>query len=496
MIRHRVIEYIAVLLLLSPLLFINIRDSHAWGDDFAGYLTQAQNIATGHPYYETRMLPQEYMPSYAPQYYSYGFPLLLAPVVKLWGLDFHELDTYISLWLVAWGLLIFAFLRWRFSFFTSSAFILLFFINPWFFRFKTEIISDIPFSFFFSLSLMLFIRRLELSRLVLVLFGLVMAFTIGIREVGYIFPLILVANIVWSAICMTLHSISAAAWRQRLRTDSLALTVCLAAVCVANIFLFPAPGSHIAHFLGLYDSPDHSLTLLSNLDLYTRLFQSLFIHEAGRYSFMVYYATSFTLVLAVLGFVQLMRRGAWEWVILCVYALVVLLFPYSSQGFRYMLPVLPVIILCAAMGARSIRLPVGLHRYIAGMAFVVFVLFISARDIRACQREQQLTIMPGPQTESSRRMLDYIRTHTAPDALIATTKPRAIALYTDRRTCLIPKNATPAFISQELRTVRPDYVLDIDMLDRDVAGAYARYDQDSAIWQSDGNTLYRAKSWP
>lgn len=496
MIRRRAIEYIAILLLLSPLLCINIRDSHPWGDDFAGYLTQAQNIATGHHYYETRMLPQEYMPSYAPQYYAYGFPLLLAPVVKVWGLDFHALDTYISLWLVAWGLLIFAFLRWRFSFFTSAAFVLIFLINPWFLRLKTEIISDIPFSFFFTLCLMLFIRRRELSPVALILFGLVMAFTIGIREVGYIFPVLLAADIVWSAVRMSLHAISAAAWRQKLRTDGLALAVAIAAVAVSNILLFPAPGSHLEHFLSLYESPDHSLTLLSNLDLYTRLFQSLFIHEAGRYSFMVYYATSFMLVLAVLGFVQLMWRGAWEWLILCGYALIVLLFPYSSQGFRYMLPVLPVIMLCAAIGARSIRLPVGLHRYIAGMGFVVFVLSVSARDIRACQREQHLTIMPGPQTESSRRMLDYIRTHTAPDALIATTKPRAIALYTGRRTCLIPKNATPAFISQELRAVQPDYVLDIDMLDRDVAGAYARYDQDSSIWQSDGNTLYKAKSWP
>lgn len=496
MIRRKVIEYIAVLLLLSPLLVINIRSSHAWGDDYAGYLIQAQNIASGQHYYETRMIPQEYMPSYAPQYYSYGFPLLLAPVVKAWGQSMRALDSYISLWLVAWGLLVFAWLRWRFSFFTSAAFLLIVFVNPWFFRFKTEILSDIPFSFFFTLSQMLLLRRRELSRVGLVCFGLAMAFTIGIREVGYIFPLLLAAAICRSAVLASLGSLSLAEWQQQLRTDGLALGVSIAGVLVANILLFPAPGSHLEHFLGLYESPDHSLTLLANLDLYTRLYQGLFSHEAGRYSFMLYYATSFMLVLSVLGFIQLLWSGAREWVVLVGYALIVLLFPYSSQGFRYLLPVLPILMVCAALGARSIRLPAGVHRYTAGMAFTVFMLLVNVRDIRTCHYEQDATIAPGPQTESSQRMLEYIRSHTAPDAIIATTKPRAIALYTGRRTCLIPKNATPAFISQELHAVHPDYVLDIDRLDRNVAAAYALYDHDSVVWHRDSNTLYKARVFP
>ncbi len=496
MIRRKALEYIAVLLLLSPLLFINIRDSHAWGDDFAGYLIQAQDIAAGHRYYETLMVPQDYMPSYAPQYYSYGFPLLLAPVVKVWGLDFRALDTYLSLWLVAWGLLVFTFLRWRFSFFTAAAFILIVFINPWFFQFKTEIISDIPFSFFFTLSLLLFLRRRELSRVALALSGVIAAFTIGIREAGYIFPILLAGDICLQTIRISLHSISSDAWRQRLRTDGTMLAVTIGAVLTANVVLFPAPGSHLEHFLGLYETPDRSLTFLSNLDLYTRLYQSLFSHEAGRYSFMLYYTTSFMLVLTVLGFIQIVWRGAWEWVVLVAYALIVLFFPYSSQGFRYMLPVLPVLMLCAALGAQSLRLPVGLHRYTAGMAFTIFMVLVNVRDIRALHGAQGTTISPGPQTASSRHMLDYIRTHTAPDALIATTKPRAIALYTGRRTCLIPKNATAGFTSQELRAVRPDYVLDIDRLDKNVAAAYALYDGDSVIWQCDSNRLYRAKGRP
>src|ERR1035437_2284808 len=110
-------EYLLVILLLSPLMFINIRDSHDWGDDFAGYLRQAKNISEGKPFYQSKFEYHEYNPGYSPPYYSYGFPLLLSPVVKVWGLNFKALDRYMSLWVLAWALLIFCYLRRNFSLF-------------------------------------------------------------------------------------------------------------------------------------------------------------------------------------------------------------------------------------------------------------------------------------------------------------------------------------------------------------------------------------------
>ena len=116
--KRKALEYLLVVLILSPLLMINIRNSHDWGDDFAGYIMEARNIAEGKPFYETKMVPQDYMPSYAPQYYSYGFPLLLSPVIKVFGVNFKALDMYMSLWLVLWGVLVFYYLRSRVSILT------------------------------------------------------------------------------------------------------------------------------------------------------------------------------------------------------------------------------------------------------------------------------------------------------------------------------------------------------------------------------------------
>ena len=36
-----------------PLLFLNLRNDHDWGDDFAQYLEQAENISLGKPMAQT-----------------------------------------------------------------------------------------------------------------------------------------------------------------------------------------------------------------------------------------------------------------------------------------------------------------------------------------------------------------------------------------------------------------------------------------------------------
>ena len=59
-----------ILLLLSvPLFFINIHDVHGWGDDFSQYIREAQNIATGKPFYQSGYIFNKYNPVYAPPQY-------------------------------------------------------------------------------------------------------------------------------------------------------------------------------------------------------------------------------------------------------------------------------------------------------------------------------------------------------------------------------------------------------------------------------------------
>ena len=76
-----------LLLFSFPLFFHNIHDTHSpGGDDYALYIKEAQNIANGKPYYQSNYVFNKYNNCYSPPQYPPGFPLLLAPVVKYYGI--------------------------------------------------------------------------------------------------------------------------------------------------------------------------------------------------------------------------------------------------------------------------------------------------------------------------------------------------------------------------------------------------------------------------
>ena len=71
------IKHTAVIACLLPLLFLNIKDTHDWGDDFAQYLIEAKNISQGLPLAQSGYVEN---PGYilGPNCYPPGFPLIIA----------------------------------------------------------------------------------------------------------------------------------------------------------------------------------------------------------------------------------------------------------------------------------------------------------------------------------------------------------------------------------------------------------------------------------
>src|SRR5690348_3895611 len=102
--------YLFVSLLCVPLFFINVRDWSDWGDDFAQYIHQADNILSGKPQNETGYIFNENFPTYSPKVYPPGFPILLTPVIAIKGNSIFHLNLYITVFLFLFALLLFHFL--------------------------------------------------------------------------------------------------------------------------------------------------------------------------------------------------------------------------------------------------------------------------------------------------------------------------------------------------------------------------------------------------
>jgi hypothetical protein len=141
--------YILVAVSCLHLFFINIKDSHDWGDDFAQYIHQAENITKGISQTETGYIYNKEYPLYSPPSYFMGFPLLLAPVYAIAGNSIIAFSFLISVFLFLCALIFFRFFNCYFNPFSSYLLVLIIVYNPWMMNYKMGIGSDIPFAFFF-----------------------------------------------------------------------------------------------------------------------------------------------------------------------------------------------------------------------------------------------------------------------------------------------------------------------------------------------------------
>ncbi len=148
-----------VLLALCVIVFLvvngtTLHNGHNWGDDFSHYIRHGLNILQGRPYSSSVML--DHWGATPP-----AFPLLLTPVLKIAGLNFvwlkfpnlvYWLLTCLVLWLAG---------RRRLQGETSELLFLCLLSSPFFFLFKQNILSDLPFTLFYCAALFFLEKRTQ-----------------------------------------------------------------------------------------------------------------------------------------------------------------------------------------------------------------------------------------------------------------------------------------------------------------------------------------------
>jgi len=90
-IAARAVLVLAVAYLLVG--YLTLSPGHAWGDDWAQYVNHARNLASGRAYSDTGYIFNPEAPHVGPPSYSPGFPLLIAPIVRVFGTDVVALKS-------------------------------------------------------------------------------------------------------------------------------------------------------------------------------------------------------------------------------------------------------------------------------------------------------------------------------------------------------------------------------------------------------------------
>jgi len=406
-----------VLILLIGMFYLTmLRSGHDWGDDFAMYLQQARNIVEGQPLAQSGYIYNPLYPQLGPPAYPPVFPFLLAPVYKFQGLNWIALKTVPMIsFLAALGFLAFWFaqeLKPR----SLLVLIAVLGLNPFFYAFKDQIVSDFPFLFFVVTALVLLERcHKQASGLWVLLAGLSICLCLATRAVGV---LLLPTFLLYE-------------WLRERRITAAAIRVGLVAGILMSLYLWTFNES--ASYL---DQLHINLSTVRQ-NLYIQLWHIYKdLWGNGCSPALAAALTVWFGLLVILGYLFRLRRG-WDLreVFVPAYVIVVILWP-TENDFRLLIPVIPFWFFylavalegAAELASKARPWPGWLRR--AGTPVLLALITVSYAEAYA--RLEYGPIKQGASDPHFGELCAYVATHAAPDSRFIFEKPRILSLLTRR----------------------------------------------------------------
>ncbi len=321
------LNLLVLILLLSALLSISsLTHGQVWGDDFAGYILQAQSLLHGSPQdfiqHNTFTIQNSSYPP-GPVAYPWGYPAMLAPLLALFGLKLLPLKLLNTLVYLFFLYALFLLGRTRLPAGWALALTAIFAFNPALLFAHDQIISDLPFLFLSTLAVLFIESRTWTSPRGALLTGIVIFLASSVRTNGV---LLLIPLLVSQALDLRARSLSG-------RWLTLALPwLAFAALLVLQFILLPSgQDSYLSHLSML-----NGQVLLSNLGYYFRL-QAEFVKGIPLGVF-------FLVLMGALLLYDLLVALRRNLAILSYIAatLVLLILWPENQGLRFIFPLLPL----------------------------------------------------------------------------------------------------------------------------------------------------------
>jgi len=359
--------------------------------------------------------------------YPWGYPLIIAPVYAVAGLDFIALKLPALLFYAGFLVCLFMLMRRKLDRAESLLILALFAFNPTYLKFLDQILSDIPFLFFSTLALLLMdVYEQDHQAAFAWALGPVIFMAFFIRTTGV---LLLAAFSIDPVIRIIRPRNDRSSTRDAMQS-TLVVWFTFGTLALISALVFPGSSqSYIADFVNFSVG-----TFLNNLSGYFQLFGSFFGTDPA--STLVYY---FAFVCFVFG-LWLRRRDDAVFMIYFFLTLASLVIWPFFQGIRLILPLLPLFVYFALQGLSFAVGRLAWKRHDVGRVIfygfwlLVILFFFATSTVYAYTNLHNDRQIPGPFDEYSLRTYEFIRNETPADSVIIFFKPRVMHLMTDRDT--------------------------------------------------------------
>ena len=481
-------EYILPLILCIPLFFINVRDSHDWGEDFAQYIHQAINITKGVPQTETGVIVDENIPGVHIATRPVGFPLMLAPVYLLFGNSIKAFSIFITFILILCCCALYIFYKTYFNNLISILLVLSFAYNPYTLNFKMEIMSDIPFTLFLVICLIVYSKKGANDMMKYIYIGILVGILISIRTIGII---LLAAILIEDLINLYQNRIySDARINIFIRMAIIFFTSLFIVISIESIFHSSIGGAYIAsisfhNFFGV---------LWMKMGYYFQMFQNYFMSGGGKFPWFALLTQWLIIILTIYGFIMKYRvKVDFIDIFVILYLIALLFYPDIHSGMRFLFPVFPILLYYAATSFMTITIRSTLKRTILTLVLGLFILIPYSFSLANIVKHQNETLK-GPQEKESIEAFEYIKNNLPSDAIIAFIKPRALALYTNRQGYIF-RQQKPYQLTDRFKNHDDIYLLlNSELQDTSLENAIINYpDQVHLIWGNSKYKLYELK---
>ncbi len=399
------------------------------GGDNAQYILLARSIATGQGY---RTIQEPGSPLHTS--YPFGFPLMLTPIVALWGshafLPMHGM-------VVAWALLsLVLWFRWvreetRSSIALATVGCLA--TTPLWVGAYQQILSEFPY-LAFSLMALLWVRRRGLSASVGSLGFLALLLLAGYftRTAGAALIVTVVGWLLWS------HYRWFPVWRTVFFLGGLLLPI--SAWHLRNVWLAHGPATHYAGLFFLKDPYQPHLGTITPVDLFQRILGNLQYYVSCSAEALVWPVSLMdpavgpwaggVIALGIAGgfLLRLGRKSVVEWYVVATMAMA-LAWPY--RDLRFFLPILPWIWLYLLKAGEKI----------APRLRRLLLIGLLTGNVAGCFWLTGLNLTQAQTPFGVRQFLaahDWLRANSSEEAVILSRKPAVTALLAERKSVGIP----------------------------------------------------------
>ena len=409
-----------------------MHQGHSWGgDDYALYIKEAENISKGIPFYKTGFVFYDRNICFSPPQYPPGFPLLLAPIVKIWGLSILPMCYFNTVLLVALILTVFAWLRKQMGDLSAICISLLIGYSGIMIDIKQSVWSDLPCLLFVMLYL-LYRRAAVFKPLRILLLMALATMAVMIRTQAIL--------LIGAEVLLLLSNAGMALYKRQPLNKSILLPGAYIIIgvtalhFVVNRFIFYTPTSAGGFYLNYLKEVAHTgipTLFRNNVNFLIQTINGFFYYETdnGFRTALVTMMQSAGLSFTLIGFVVSVRKGIKiEDIFFCLMIGLMLYYPIHDS--RYFLPAIAIVYYYCYLALQKI-LPAlsSVSTRKTGVAITLACLLTGLRYMKSTTNPP-VGYVPATKDFQAFR---YIQTHVNDSDIILFSRPRFLTLYTNKK---------------------------------------------------------------